>query len=385
MIRLRWKEKWIDFESVEWSGTENQCSRQVTFTIPSNPYDKSFEKLAIKLGDLVYLYDGTKQLFVGTVTQREKTAEIGTASYTAMDFMHHLLRSNGTYKFTKTTPEKITKKVCSDVKVGTTKLATTKCNIAKMFFEDACIYDIIISAYRKAKALNGKKYMPVMVGNKVSVIEKGKSSGVKLVQGVSITDASYSDTTDNMVDRVVIFNDKKKKLGQVEEKKNVSSYGVYQQVYAKEDGVDAKKQAKAMLVGITKEASIESIGDINAISGYSIQIDDKATGLSGKFYIESDTHTFSDGVHTMSLELSYENSMEEGTDYEGTSKKVVANNEKCYYLSSSTVYHSRTSCPACKGKNTKKTTVEKIKKIKITAGKNKGKRKYKACSKCWMS
>ena len=47
--------------------------------------------------------------------------------------MHHLLRSNGTYKFTKTTPEKISKKVCSDVKVGTTKLATTKCNIEKMF------------------------------------------------------------------------------------------------------------------------------------------------------------------------------------------------------------------------------------------------------------
>ena len=43
-----------------------------------------------------------------------------------------------------------------------------------MFFEDACIYDIIISAYRKAKALTGKKYMPVMVGNKVSVIEKIK-------------------------------------------------------------------------------------------------------------------------------------------------------------------------------------------------------------------
>ena len=46
MIKLRWKDKWIDFESVEWSGTENQCSRQVTFSIPSNPYDKSFENEA---------------------------------------------------------------------------------------------------------------------------------------------------------------------------------------------------------------------------------------------------------------------------------------------------------------------------------------------------
>ena len=385
MIKLRWKDKWIDFESVEWSGTENQCSRQVTFSIPSNPYDKSFEKLDIKLGDLIYLYDGTKQLFIGTVTTREKSAAVGTASYTAMDFMHHLLRSNGTYKFTKTTPEKISKKVCSDVKVGTTKLATTKCNIAKMFFEDACIYDIIISAYRKAKAVTGKKYMPVMVGNKVSVIEKGLSSGVKLTQGVSITDATYTDTTDNMVDRVVIYNDTKKKLGQVENKKNISSYGVYQQTYTKEDGVDAKKQANAMLVGITKEANIESTGDIKAISGYSIQIDDKATGLSGKFYIKSDTHTFADGVHTMSLELSYENVMESGADYEGTKKKVLANNEKCYYLASSSVYHASTSCSACKGKKPKKTTVANIKKIKITSGKNKGKRKFKPCSKCWMT
>ena len=230
MIRLRWKDKWIVFESLEWSGTDTQCSRQLTFTLPHNPYDKHFENPSIALGDLVYLYDGKTQLFLGSVTTREKTAEVGTASYTAMDFMHHLLRSNGTYKFTNTTPEKITKKICSDLGIHTAKLATTKCNIKKLLFEDTCVYDIIITAYRKAKARTKKKYMPVMVGNKVSVVEKGQPSGVKLVQGATITGATYNDTTDNMVNRVKIYDDKHKSLGKMEVRRNISRYGVYQQV-----------------------------------------------------------------------------------------------------------------------------------------------------------
>ena len=65
MIRFRWKNKWIPFEKVEWSGTDTQCSRKITVTLLHNPYDSTVEDLKIKLGDLVYLYDGTTQLFVG--------------------------------------------------------------------------------------------------------------------------------------------------------------------------------------------------------------------------------------------------------------------------------------------------------------------------------
>lgn len=386
MIRLRWKDKWIDFESVTWSGTHNQCSRQLDFTLPCNPYDKDFEQLGIKLGDLIYLYDGSTQLFVGTVTSREKTAEVGTASFVAMDFMHHLLRSTGTYKFKKTTPEKIVKKVCSDLKIPVGTLEKTKCNIPKIYFEDQGIYDIIVRAYRKAKAITKKKYMPIMSGKKVSVIVKGKSSGVVLTQGVDITEASYSDTTDNMVNLVKIFNDKLKKLGQVKAK-TTETYGVYQQTYTKESGVNAKEEAKAMIVGVTKEASVSAIGNVKAISGYSIEINDAATGLKGKFYITDDSHTFENGSHMMSLGLSWKNEMDEGAEVsdqtKGNDKKKVTNSSKCYYLENATTYHSAKDCSACKGKSTKKSTVAKMKKIKITKGKNKGKRKYKACSKCW--
>lgn len=381
----------LKFNSLEWSGTDTQVSRELTFTLPYNPYDKDFSNAGIKLGDLIYFYYGGKKKFTGTVTSREAKAEIGTVSYTAKDFMQHLLRSNTTIKIKNMTPEAATKKICSQVGIKTVNLAKTKVNISKMIFNDQPIYDIIIALYRKAKKTTHKKYMPVMNGRNVSVVTKGISSGVTLYQGKDITSATYQDTTDNIVDRVLIFNDKYKKLGKVENKKNVSKYGVYQSVYTKEKGVNAKTAAKALLTGVTKEASIEALGNIAAVSGKSINIQNSAAKLTGKFYITSDTHKFENGTHTMSLSLSYINTMEEGADTESTkesskksskkNKPKITNAAKAYYFESGTVFHSSKSCSACQNAKTKakETTVAKIKKMK----KANGKRKYKACSKCW--
>ena len=281
MIKIKWKGKMLDFESVEWSGTDNQCSRQLTFTVPVNPYDKMFKSYGIALGDLVKLYSDKKLLFLGTITAREKTAAVGTASYTAVDFMQHLLRSTGTYVFRNTTPEAIAKRLCTELKIKIGSLAKTKIYIKRLIYEEQAIYDIIVGAYRKAKPQTKKKYMPVMEGSKFSVIEKGLSSGVKLTQGVNITDASYNDTTDNIVNKVDIYSDSRVKLGQIENRKSQEKYGIYQSQITKEKGTDAKKEALTLLTGVTKEASIEALGDVRAISGRSIVINDKATGLKG--------------------------------------------------------------------------------------------------------
>lgn len=386
MIKLLWNQKWISFNKIEWSGTHNQCSRKIVFSLPSNPYDKDFENIKIKLGDLICMYDDKDRIFVGTITSREKEAGAGTAAYTAMDFMHHLIRSTGTYKFKAKSPEKITKQVCKELGIETSHLEKTNVNIPKIFFEEKGIYDIIVTAYKKACAKTGKKYMPVMDGKKLSVITKGNKSGVTLEQGVDITSASYSDTTDNIVNVVKIYNESMKQIGKIQNEKSTSKYGIYQSAYKKENGVNAKTEAQGMLKGVTKEASISAIGNIKAISGYSIVINEKATGLSGTFYITSDSHTFENGVHTMSLELEWRNSMDKGTkSTKDSGKNELTDKAKAYYLDGTSVYHSSTSCTACKGKKAKCSTVGSMKKIKITVGANKGKRKYKPCAKCWIT
>lgn len=41
----------LKFSSLEWSGTDTQASREITFSLPYNPYDKDFSSANIKLGD----------------------------------------------------------------------------------------------------------------------------------------------------------------------------------------------------------------------------------------------------------------------------------------------------------------------------------------------
>lgn len=313
---LKWKKKIIPHTTLIWSGTDTQASRSIEFEIPWNPYDKEFTKWNIKKGDVIELwFNGSDEAWlVGTVTSREKTDEIGTARYVVKDYMHHLLQSTGTYIFKNVTPEAITKKVCGDAGIPVGNLFKTGVKIKKMIFEGACLYDIIIKAYRKVKAETKKNYIPFMLGNKLIVLEKGNDCAAQLTQGVNITSASYSDNVDNMVDLVRIYNDKHKEIGTVKNDKHLSTYGVYQQTYQKEDGVSATKAAKAMLYGTTREASVEALGDIRAISGFSIKIKDPATGLTGKFYITSDTHTFENNTHTMSLNLAWKDTMEEGAE-----------------------------------------------------------------------
>ena len=51
--------------------------------------------------------------------------------------------------------------------------------------------------------------------------------------------------------------------------------------------------------------------DIRAQSGWALVIKDKASGLAGKFYIESDSHTWEDGKSEMQLTLAFANVMDE--------------------------------------------------------------------------
>ena len=67
--------------------------------------------------------------------------------------------------------------------------------------------------------------------------------------------------------------------------------------------------------GPEKQASVSSLGDIRCVSGRGVNLKDSYTGLTGRFWIQADSHTFdSDTVlgeysHTMELTLEYKNIM----------------------------------------------------------------------------
>lgn len=72
-----------------------------------------------------------------------------------------------------------------------------------------------------------------------------------------------------------------------------------------------KTAAKNMLSGVEKKVTLDGInGDLSCIAGNGVEVYDKATGLNGVFWIDSDTHTWENGTHIMSLELNFKNIMD---------------------------------------------------------------------------
>lgn len=315
-MRLKWKDTNISgyVTSVTWAGSAKQAARTVAFSVAYSPNDKSVKNLNIKLGDKITFHPGypddKKTKFIGIITQRERKSEAGELQYTATDGMMHLLRSSGTYRIVNKTPEKITQMICKDVKVKTGPLAKTKISIPKIFFQERPYYEIIMAAYTKAYRKNKKKYIAQMNGDKLEVIQKGKIiPNFHIRQGERITDSSYTEDLESMVNRVYIYDSNNNKIGSVSNSNWVKKYGVFQNTISVDSG-NGKTEAKAELQGINKTASLTMIGDYRCVSGLGVIIEDSRTGLKGKFWIENDSHEWNNGIYTTTLELAFKNVMD---------------------------------------------------------------------------
>lgn len=268
-MKIMWNDAKITgyVTSVTWAGSAKQAARTVVFSVAYSPNDKNVKTLGIKLGDKIVFYPGypddKKTKFVGIITQRERKSEMGELQYTATDGMMHLLRSSGTYRFANKTPEKIAQMVCRDVKVKTGSIAKTKMPIAKIFFQERPYYEIIMAAYTKAYRKNKKKYIAQMNGDKLEVIQKGKViPNFHIRQGERITESSYTEDLDSMVNRVYIYDSNNNKIGSVSNSNWIKKYGIFQNAISVDSG-NGKTEAKAELQGINKTASDHGIATID--------------------------------------------------------------------------------------------------------------------------
>lgn len=301
--------------TVSWGGSVSQAARTAEITVPNAPDDINIGnlKLNISPGDGIRLYENNEMIFWGEVLTSEKLSQSGTITYSCMDLLVHLLESTEIYNFENTTAESITRKVCADFQIETAEIAETGMPIRKMIVDGNTIYDIIMQAYTKASKQNGQLYICRMHGSKLSVEVKGtKVQNFVLAEGYNITNASYQETIEHMVNAVKIYDNAGRQIGEVKNEEWVEAYGIYQQVYKKEDGINEVIAATNMLNGMEKKVTLDGIdGDLACIAGNAVEVWDKATGLSGLFWIDSDTHTWENGIHTMNLELNFKNIMDE--------------------------------------------------------------------------
>lgn len=294
---------------VQWSGSANEVSRTLEFALLNSPYDKSMSPPILAKGDIIYFYNDNKLLFYGHVLVRERIGELGELNYTARDLMNNMIKSKISKKFKNKTPEYIAKACAKAAGISVGKLYKTKTKIKKQYATDESCYNIMMNAYAKASKKKHVQFIPRMRGKLFEVVKKGRIV-TTLSQDADIIALRINESADDMVNSVNIYNKKGKRTGRVRKASWVRTFGLYQATYTKEKKSSGKKQAKAMLKGAKKEMEVEAIGNIKCIAGAGVYIYDPVSGITGNFWIESDNHTFSNGVHKMSLQLTFKNKTE---------------------------------------------------------------------------
>lgn len=302
--------------TIEWSGGIENVARTIDLGYINAPYDPNIKGMARpSCGDYISMKIDGKELFYGRVYSIEKTSENGTTTVHCIDNSQFLLKNQGCYKFKGKTAEAITAKVCGDAGIPTGDIASTGVTIKRMICDDNNLMQIIIKAYTYAHKSNGKKYMSVMKDRKFCVIEQGKLiKGFTLDESKNITSSSYSESTEEIVNRVVGYDSKSKIATTQNNTDSQKKYGTFMTTYHKEDGVSVSSGAKALLQGPAQSLSVNALGNIKCISGYAVKLKDSATGMSGKYWIKSDKHTWQNGTYTMALELEFKNIMKTEED-----------------------------------------------------------------------
>ena len=297
---------------IEWSGSASQAARQLSFDYINAPFD-SYGLPAVSTGDLVSFTPDTEEVFYGQIFGSEKSSAVGTITFTAYDMMKNLLESTAQYNFKNTTPEAVAQKVCGDAQIPIQSVYSTGVNIASMLCDDMSLYDVIMAAYTKAYRTTGDKYFPMIYKRGLGVYKaEWVVAGFTIADDDNLTSSSISETMDSIVNQVKIYDDNGNQIGEATDSGSQGKYGVFQKTYKQEEGINPQDGAKALMsVTPSQSIKISAVGDAGCLSCYFVLVSDGATGLSGKYWISSDKHTWENNHHMMDLELKFDSIMEE--------------------------------------------------------------------------
>lgn len=305
---------------VDLQGQVQGASRKMAFDVMRKGQDYYLGGIAdIQRGDAIALMDGDSTSlddarFYGLVWRIDEADNDALKSVTCYDNMKFLMKSEViTNVFTDMTAPEITRTVCKElgVTVGTLPESDVKVNVNA---RGKSGYEAIMIAWTETRKETDKYYHARMVGYKFCVIEKGELlEGKTLVYRTQDLPCSLISVTmaEDSEDAVTSLWERSESGPATFIENDDELVALLGYIVGMNDSGQTSDQDNVKAINDGKVTlSVEAIGDWAVQTGWSIALKSK-TVTADRLYIESDRHHYANGIHTMTLELSYENSMDE--------------------------------------------------------------------------
>lgn len=293
-----------------WSGDKAAISRQLSVEIA---FLEESGLPVPELGDRIVMEEGGEALFEGVVLLRSLGSEDSTLTFTAYDLGFYLQRNDGTYKFTGTSPEAMTRMACRDKGVPVASLPATGLSLRRKF-AGVKLNQLITTAWTLASEKTGKSYA-IRYSPAGLLVKERRSDGSSLVvQAASnLMDATTREDATQMTNSVAIFDASGNLLRRIGDDTAQKLYGVMERHITQNDGkaADADAAARRTLEDgkLQRTVTVNLLGDTRLLTGETVVVREAKTGLQGIFWIDADVHTWKNNNYYTQLTLNCRNVM----------------------------------------------------------------------------
>ena len=298
--------------SLSWSGSIRQTARQVE-TVLATPTDGSLRQLPTENGTGVQLLLGGAPVFTGVAVTRGRSTQGQTTDLSALDRGFYLAGNEGWYSYADAAPEQAVAALCADFGIPVGALAATGVRVARKF-PGVALDKIAATLYTLAGEQNGRRYLLRFNGaGALEAVEKPRSAALEIAPRKNLQSLQVTEDISGLCNGVAIYTDTGQLVRTVEDGESIAAFGRLQRILQQRSGQDAGAEARAILEdsGQQQTMTVQCLGNPALITGNAVILRDNVTGASGLCWIDSDTHTFKNGLYFCKLGLNFRNLMNE--------------------------------------------------------------------------
>lgn len=348
-------------ESIQWKGRKGAAARSISVTlVDDDGFQHARSGIDIEQGhQCLFNYNGT-ELFRGIIMSQTQD-DRKKLKFTAYDNGIYLANNKDTFCYENKTASDVFRDCCKRFGLPTGEIAKCSYKIPELTKPKTSAFDAICDAMSLDFDATGIRHYVTSNKGKLSLLTRRENIMQWVVEvGQNLISYSYTRSIEDIKTRVKMISKEGTTLA---EKSNASlekKIGVFQEIEKPDESLTTA-QINDLIASILDEKStpkrtldITAVGIPEVISGIGVYIIIPELGLSRTFYVDSDTHTFADNKHTMSLKLNYANDLskpeKQGGEADGGKEykvgDIVKFNGGYHYVSSTAGSPTGSKCAA---------------------------------------
>lgn len=334
-------------EKIVWKGRKGSSSRTLAVTlIDDDGYKHARSEIDVEKGhQCIFCYDG-EEYFRGIIMAQSQNVKRKKLTFTAYDNGIYLANNKDTFVYENKTASDIFRDCCNRYNIPMGEVTECSYKIPELTKPKTSPFDTIADALSLDFDATGIRHYVSSNKGKLSLLTRRENILQWVIEvGQNLIDATYSRSIEDIKTRVKLISSEGTTLAEKGKPELEKVIGIFQEIEEPEENL-TEAQLNDLISSILDEKStperslsLEAIGVMEVISGFGVFVIIPELDLSRTFYVDSDTHTFEDNKHTMTLTLNYasdiSNDQEEDTDgQEYNVGDIVQFKGGCHYISS---------------------------------------------------